>query len=183
MTDSLPLADGHDCAPPAELPPLTRAHIEDFVAQRRLAVVGASASNRRKFGNMLVKDLAGRGYDLSIVHPTAQSIDGRTCLVNLQALAGQVDGVVVCVKSAAAAQVLHDCKEAGIERIWLQQGSESDELLATAAALGLEPIHRRCVLMYAEPVGSLHGVHRFIAKLFGQLWPKEVMKALPPPAA
>ncbi len=179
MTDPLPITDEHACAPDAELPPMTRARIEGFVAQRRLALVGVSTSGR-KYGNFALKDLRKRGYEVSVVHPTAEKIGEDECFPSLKALEGQIDGVVICVPSTAAVGVLDDAAAIGLEHVWLQQGSASDELLAHAAKLGLNPVRGRCILMYAPPVGPLHGVHRFFAGVFGTLWPKE-QQALPAP--
>lgn len=179
MTEPLPLADDHACAPDAELPPMTRALIEGFVSQRRLAIVGVS-SGGKKYGNFALKDLRKRGYEVFAVHPTAQEIAGEPCYPDLKALEGQIDGAVVCVPATAGVVVLEDAAAIGLEHVWLQQGSQSDALLAHASELGLEPVRGRCVLMYAQPVGSLHGVHRFFSGVFGTLWPKE-QKALPAP--
>jgi uncharacterized protein len=180
MSDAPDPAEEHACAPDKTLPPQTRALIEDFASQRRLAIVGVSASGK-KFGNMMLKELRKRGYEVVAVHPTATEIAGEACYPDLKALEGRIDGAVICVPASAGVAVLDDAAEMGLKRIWLQQGSQSDELLAHAAALGLEPVHGRCILMYAQPVGSLHGVHRFFAGLFGGLWPKEQVKALPAP--
>ena len=180
MSDPLPLVDDHACAPAAELPPLTRATIEGFVSQRRLAIVGVSTSGR-KFGNFALKDLRKRGYEVFAVHPTAAEIAGEPCFASLEVLQGQVDGAVICVPAGAAVAVLEQAAAIGLDHLWLQQGSESDELLSRAASLGLEPVHGRCVLMYAQPVGGLHAVHRFFMGMFGRLWPKEQVKALPAP--
>ena len=180
MSDALDLVDEHACAPDMALPPQTRALIEDFAGQRRLAIVGVSASGK-KFGNMMLKELRTRGYEVLAVHPTAMEIAGEACYPDLKALEGRIDGAVICVPSTAGAAVLDDAAEMGLTRIWLQQGSQSDELLAHAASLGLEPVHGRCILMYAQPVGSFHAVHRFFAGVFGGLWPKEQVKALPAP--
>jgi predicted CoA-binding protein len=56
-----------------------------------------------------------------------------------------------------------------MRNIWLQQGSESPEVLKLARELGLSPISGKCILMYAPPVGSFHKFHHFFARLFGKL--------------
>ena len=70
--------------------------IQTFVDGKRMALVGASRKGG-KMGNMVLKELKERGYSISLVHPEAESIDGEKCYPDLQALAGQVDGVVVNV--------------------------------------------------------------------------------------
>ena len=66
-------------------------------------------------------------------------------------------------------QALRDAVAAGIKSIWLAQGAESPEVLALARELGVNPITGKCILMYAQPVGSFHAWHRFFARLVGQL--------------
>ncbi len=140
--------------------------IKDFVASKAIAVVGVSRGGA-KFGNTIFTELKQRGYSVYIVHPEAKEINGEPCYPNLQALQGKVDAVLVSVPPANAGQVIEDAAAAGIHNVWLQQGSESPEVLQRASELGLHVVSGKCVLMYAEPVTSFHTVHRFFAKLFG----------------
>ena len=142
--------------------------IQDFVAQKRLAIVGVSRSGK-KFGNMICTELRERGYQVSIVHAEAKEIDGQVCAPNLAALQGKVDGVVICVPPQRSAQVMRDAVQAGIKKIWLQQGAQSTETQALASELGVTPVSGKCILMYAQPVRSFHAWHRAFAKVFGQL--------------
>lgn len=141
---------------------------EEFVAGKRLALVGASRQGS-KFGNIAMKELKERGYQVVPIHPSAESIDGECCFPDLRAVAGQVDGVLVVVPPTQAAQVLQDAKAAGIERVWLQQGAESPEVLEQARSLELKVISGKCILMYAPPVRSFHKFHRIVTKVFGKL--------------
>jgi predicted CoA-binding protein len=49
--------------------------IQDFIECKRLAVIGASRTGD-KFGNMAFKELQERDYQVFIVHPEADEIDG-----------------------------------------------------------------------------------------------------------
>jgi uncharacterized protein len=141
--------------------------VQDFVNSKRIAVVGVSRKGN-KFGNTIATELKGRGYQVSIVHPEAQEIGGERCYPNLAALQGKVDAVLVCVPPKAAGQVVQEAVDAGIKNIWLQQGAQSPESITLAKKLGVTPVEGKCVLMYAEPVQSIHRFHRFIAKLIRQ---------------
>ena len=142
--------------------------IQDFINGKRIAVVGVSR-NKEKFGNMAFTELSARGYQVFAVHPTAQEIAGARCYPSLTALRGQVDGALVVVPPQQAAPVLREAASIGLRNVWLQQGAESPEVVALARDLGLYLVARKCVLMYAPPVRSFHGAHRFFARLFGQL--------------
>ncbi len=142
--------------------------IQEFIQGKRIAVLGVSRSGK-KFGNSIFTELKQRGYQVYIVHPEAQEIGGERCYPDLASLSGQVDGVVICVSPKQAPQVLRDAAAAGIKSVWLQQGSDSAEAQAVARELGVTPITGKCILMYAQPVGSFHGWHRAFNKLIGQL--------------
>lgn len=142
--------------------------IEEFVQGKRVAIVGVSRSGK-KFGNAILSELKQRGYQMFIVHPEAQEIAGEPCYPNLAALQGKVDGVIVCLPAQKAVNVIHQAAEAGVKKVWLQQGGESPEVLAAARETGIDLITGKCILMYAPPVGSIHGLHRTIARIFGQL--------------
>lgn len=142
--------------------------IQDFLQGKRFAIVGVSRSGK-KFGNAIYTELKARGFQMSVVHPEMKEIDGEACYKSLSELAGKVDGVVICVSPRQSGQVLRDAAHAGIKQIWLQQGAQSTEALATASELGLYPITGKCILMYAPPVRSFHNWHRAFARLTGQL--------------
>ena len=142
--------------------------IETFVQGKRLAVVGVSRSGK-KFGNIASKELKERGYQLYLIHPEAQQIDGEPCYPSLSAVQDKVDGVLVSVPPKQALNVLKEAAAVGVKNIWLQQGSESSEVLVQAKQLGLSVISGKCILMYAPPIRSFHGFHRFVMKLIGQL--------------
>lgn len=140
---------------------------QNFIQLKRLAVVGASR-NSQKFGSAIYTELKGRGYQVYPVNPTTAEINGEKCYPNLTALQGQVDGAVVCVSPRHVEPVLREAAAIGMKNVWLQQGAQTPETVKLGKDLGLEMVSGKCILMYAEPVGSLHGFHRFFAKLFGQ---------------
>jgi len=101
------------------------------------------------------------------VNPTLELIQGDKCFHTIGELSGMVDGVVICVPPPQAAQVLREAVEAGMQKIWIQQGAQSDETARVARELGVNPIVKKCILMYAGEVKSIHAFHRFFARLFG----------------
>ena len=141
--------------------------IQDFIDEKRIAVLGVSRSGK-KIGNAIALELKQRGYQVFIVHPEAKEIGGERCYPSLAAVQGKVDGAVICLPPMAAGQALREAVQAGVKKIWLQQGSQSPEVLATARELGVTPVVGKCILMYAGKVGSLHAWHRAFAKLIGQ---------------
>jgi len=142
--------------------------IQDILSQRKLAIVGLSRSGK-KFGNMIYKELTAKGYTLYPVHPDAETIDGARCYPSLAALPEAVGGVVVCVPPAQTEQVVREAAQAGIRRVWMQQGAESPAAIQFCAENGLSEVHGECIMMFAEKVSFPHSIHRWVWKLIGKL--------------
>jgi predicted CoA-binding protein len=125
--------------------------IENFLSGHRIAVLGASQSGN-KVGNSIVRDLSKKGYSVFLVHPSASEIDGRKCFASLSELRGQVDGVVLCIPPEKARTAVIDAADAGITRLWLQEGTVSPEVLAAAYTRGMSVVVNRCIMVYASQV-------------------------------
>jgi predicted CoA-binding protein len=94
----------------------SRGVVDDFVSQRKLAVVGVSRK-RMKFGNLAFRALRGKGYKLFPVHPFAEGIEGGRCYPSLSMLPEAVDGVLIIVPPAQAEQVVRAAAAAGIRAV------------------------------------------------------------------
>jgi hypothetical protein len=147
---------------------VSRATIDDFVAQRSLALVGVSRSGRG-FGNTVRKELGGKGYTLHLVHPEVDAVAGVPCVKRLQDLAGKVGGVILVTPPAQTLGLVREAAEAGITRVWMQQGAESAEAVRLAEEKSLHVVHGHCILMFSDPVGFPHSVHRWLKRVGGTL--------------
>jgi uncharacterized protein len=147
---------------------VARSVVNDFVAQRKLAVVGVSRQGR-KFGNFAYRTLRERGYQLFPVHPSAETLEGDRCYASLRELPEAVGGVLVAVPPPQAEQVVRDAAAVGIPRLWLQQGAASPQALRLAQECGMSVVHGECILMFAEPVVSMHRIHRWVWRVLGKL--------------
>lgn len=135
----------------------------DFVKAEHIAVVGVS---KRKFGGSIYRTLKKRGYQVYPVHPRMSTFDGDPCIRRLTDLPDRVDAAVVAVSPRHAEEVVRDAHQAGIERLWFQQGPDFRDVAMTAEAHGIKTVTGKCILMYAGDVTGIHAVHRFFAKLF-----------------
>ena len=149
---------------------ISKAMIEDFVSQPSLAIVGVSRhSDKNKFGNSAYKELKAKGYQLYLVHPNAETLEGERAYPNLKSLPQGVGGLLVIVPPAQAEKVVREAHEAGIDRIWLQQGAESAEAIQYCQQNGMSVVHGHCILMFARPIKFFHKPHRWVLQLLGQL--------------
>jgi hypothetical protein len=145
----------------------SQSAVQEVLAQRTLALVGVSRGGK-KFGNGIYRELRGKGYKVFPVHPQAEKIEGDPCYPSLKALPEEAGAVVICVPPTQAERVVEQAFEAGITRVWLQQGAESYAAVRFCENHEMTAVHGQCILMFAEPVRSFHGFHRWIWKLVGK---------------
>jgi predicted CoA-binding protein len=146
----------------------SRQDIEGFLAQKVLAVAGVSR-NPQSFSANTFKELAKKGYKVFPVNPNAETIHGEKCYPSLARLPEKVGGVLVFTPPKATEKVVREAAAAGISRVWIQQGAQSPEALAFCREKKLAAVSGQCILMFAEPVASIHGFHRWVKRLFGGL--------------
>ena len=147
---------------------VTRAAINDFLAQRSIAVVGVSASGRG-FGNMAVRELRARGCEVTVVHPRATDVDAVPCVHSLAELPPGVTAVLLVTPPGETARLVREAEAAGIRRVWMQQGAESAEAIAFCEQHGVSVVHHECVLMFPPGAAFVHRAHRFLRGTFGHL--------------
>lgn len=142
--------------------------IQDFISSKRIAIIGCS-SKGQKFGNSAYKELKQRGYQVFAVHRSVKEIEGDKCFPSLASLRGEVDSVLISVSPKHVELVLDDAASTGIKNVWIQQGAESAQVIETANRLGLNFVAKKCILMYAPPVKSIHKFHWRVIKFLGRL--------------
>jgi predicted CoA-binding protein len=142
--------------------------VQDFLNQKKIAVVGVSR-NKRKFGRVIYKELKNKGYQVIPVNSHIDMIDDEPCYPGLKYLPGPVDSVVLVIPPAETEKVIHDAIAQNIRHIWMQYGSESKKAVRICEEKGINLVHGECILMFAEPVGFFHKLHRWLWKLLGKL--------------
>ena len=140
--------------------------IEEFLAQKSLAVVGVSR-NKDKFGNAIYRELKLKGYRVFAVNPKIDMAEGDRCFAGLGALPEIPAGVVIVVSPQTALPVIDEMARLGIKYCWLQQGADSPEAKKKCAELGINLVSGECVFMFLKPVESIHKFHRLIKTIFG----------------
>lgn len=122
-----------------------QAAIDDFLSQKKLAVVGVSR-DRNKFGNIVYRRLKAHGFEVFAVNPKIDVIEGDPCFHDLAALPGPVGGLVIVVPPRTTEQVVIEAAAAGIRRVWMQPGAESDEAIRFCEEHGMSVIHGLCIM-------------------------------------
>jgi hypothetical protein len=104
-----------------------------------VAVIGASR-DRRKYGNKAVRAYQETGFTVFPVHPTDAGIEGLKTYPNIGAIPEPIDFVSMYVLPAVGIKLLPAIAEVGPKELWLNPGSESEDLIDAAADLHLRPI-------------------------------------------
>jgi predicted CoA-binding protein len=145
--------------------------VQDFLAQKRIAMVGVS---RRKndFSVSLFQEFRGRGYDMVPVNPAMSQVAGLRCFARVQDIQPPVDAAIVMTSPAMSEQVVHDCVEAGIRRVWLYgpggQGALNQRAVALCRAKSIDVVPGECPLMFWRDSFVGHRLHGFVLKIMGK---------------
>jgi len=146
----------------------TRRDAEDFLAHKRLALVGLSR-NPKDFSRYLYDELRRRGYDVVPVNPNVAEVDGAHYFARLQDVTPPVEGALVMTAADQSERVVHDCAEAGINRVWLHrgagQGSVSPAAVGFCKERGMRLVAGYCPYMFLPKASFFHRLHGFFRKL------------------
>lgn len=138
--------------------------VAEFLRGKRIAVAGVSRQ-KGQAANAVFRKLRDCGYEALPVNPNAAEVEGVRCHANLDAIPGPVDGVVIATHPDAAIDLVRECAEVGIPRVWFHRsfgaGSVSDAAVREAEARGVTCIVGGCPLMYCEPVDVGHRCMRW----------------------
>jgi len=113
---------------------------EEFLSHKNLALIRLSAQSP-VMGVKMDEELRPKGYDVSVVYLNTSEADPAISDVK-----DKVEGAIIAVPRA-----------------------ESKEAIALAEEKGVPVVSKACVLMYAQPVKSVHAFHRGLWKMFGLL--------------
>ena len=146
--------------------------IEKFIKSKKIGLVGVSRS-REKWGNMLFRALKKKGYTVYPINPNAKEIMAEKCYPNVAGLPKDVESIILSVPDNVTDQIVKECSEAGIKRVWMHKGagsigSQTKEALKYCKEKGIEVVYDLCPMMFFPPAG-IHRLHFMFKKMFNKL--------------
>ena len=121
--------------------------INEFLDKRNVfAVIGVS-NNKEKYGNKVYFDLKNAGYSVFPINPNSSSISGERCYPRLTNLPILPDVVDIVVPPRITEMTVKECKDLGIEKVWMQPGSESDEAIRFCRENKIKVLYGMCVML------------------------------------
>ena len=146
----------------------TLQQVEDFLALKRVAVVGVSR-NPKDFTRVMWDEFRQRRYEAIPVNPNVAEIDGQRCYASVKDIQPPVDGALIMTSKKATDQVVRDCAEAGIKHIWMYggmaPGAATDTAVAFAQENGMDTVKGLCPYMFLPGTPAFHAPHRVFKKL------------------
>ncbi|MFM8322567.1 MAG: CoA-binding protein [Chloroflexota bacterium] len=92
--------------------------VQDFLAQKTIAVVGVS--DRRDTGcNLSYTKFKETGYTVVPVNPRLSMYDGVPCYPDLKSIPVKPDAVFILANPKITEQVVRECVELGIRHVWM----------------------------------------------------------------
>ncbi len=106
--------------------------------EKKIAIVGASR-NRTKFGNKAVRAFMEKGYRVFPVHPSETEVEGQPVYRSVLEIPERVALASFYIPSLIGLKVIEEvAQKEGMRIVYLNPGSESEELIRKGHALGLE---------------------------------------------
>lgn len=147
--------------------------VNDFLSQKNIAVAGVSRDEKGSAANIIYKKLKDCGYIVYAINPMADQIGGDPCYPDLKSTPGKVDGVVIVTRPEVSQEIVRECVNLGIKRVWMHRafgtGSVSDSAREFCLKNNISVIAGACPMMYCQPVDFGHKCIHWFLKIFGKL--------------
>jgi predicted CoA-binding protein len=138
--------------------------VREFLSAKRIAVAGVSREASQP-ANAVYRKLRDSGHEVFAINPNAREAEGARCYPDLSSIPVSVDAVVVATHPDVSVNLVRQCAEGGVRRVWFHrsfgQGSVSDAAISECEARGVQCIVGGCPLMYCEPVDFGHRCMRW----------------------
>ena len=123
----------------------------DFINKKfSYAAIGAS-NNKEKYGYKVFKDLLESGYKVIPINPYETLIDEVTVYSSLTnyylETKKKIDVVITVVPPKITESIIEESKKLGINKVWMQPGSESVEAIDLCIKNNIDFISGSCIMI------------------------------------
>lgn len=106
---------------------------------KTVAIIGAS-NDPRKFGNKAVRAFLQQGFTVYPVNPNETEVEGIEAYKSIRDVPVRPFMISVYVPPQVLVKLLPDIAAKGCDELWLNPGTESDDVLAEAERLKLNVV-------------------------------------------
>jgi predicted CoA-binding protein len=153
--------------------------IQDFLAQKVIAVVGVS--DQRETGcNLNYKKFKESGHKVYAVNPRISSFDGVPCYPDLKSIPERPDAVFMLTNPNVTVEIVRQCVDLEIKHVWMHclmgtkpglsagKTSVSQSAVELCRANGIAVIPGSCPAQFMKPdIG--HSMMHWLWKTLGYL--------------
>ncbi|MCC7163273.1 MAG: CoA-binding protein [Anaerolineae bacterium] len=153
--------------------------VQDFLAQKRIAVVGVS--DKRETGcNLGYRKFKQAGYTVTAVNPRLTTFEGEPCYPDLKSIPEKPQAVFILANPHVTDLIVQQCIDLGIKHVWMhcmmgtKPGLAANMTSVSATAVercrenGITVIPGSCPNQFLEPDFG-HGMMRVIWRTLGFL--------------
>jgi hypothetical protein len=153
--------------------------VQDFLAQKKIAVVGVS--DKRDTGcNMVYTKFKAAGYQVYAVNPRISTFDGDSCYPDLKSVPEKPDAVFILANPKVTGEIVDQCVELGIKHVWMHcmmgtkpglvptMTSVSADAVTKCRANGIAVIPGSCPNQFLNPDFG-HAMMRGLWRLMGNM--------------
>ena len=145
----------------------------DFLAQEHIAVVGVSRDEKAA-PNLIYQTLKKKGIQVYAVNPNMEAFGEDPSYPSVKEIPARLDGVFIMTKPETSKQVVAECIEVDVPRVWMHENalageahtSVSQEAVEMCKANNIEVIAGGCPMMFLE---FGHKCMRWIFGMMGKL--------------
>ena len=146
--------------------------IQDFLAQKRIAVIGVSR-DPKDISRSLLKEFRSRGYEALAVNPALAEADGTPCYAHVRDIEPPVDTALLMTPANVTEEVVRECADAKVKHVWMYRagttgGAVSEDAVRFCESQGMSVIPGECPYMFLPKAGCVHWMHGFIRKITGK---------------
>jgi len=115
-------------------------------SKNKFAVIGVS-TNPNKWGWKIFNQLKLLNFIVYAINPNHKKIGADVCWPNLMSLPEKPSVVITVVPPKVTEEIVKECKNLGINKIWMQPGSESKKAINYCKNNNIKTISNACFVV------------------------------------
>ncbi len=120
--------------------------VKDFLKQKKFAVVG-SFRHEQKYAYQILKSLKDSGHEVYPVNSRFKEVEGLICYPSIKDIPVVCDVANIITPPAVTVKIVKECRDKGINKIWLQPGAESESIIEFCRQNNLKVVFNLCVML------------------------------------
>ena len=123
----------------------------DLKSLKRITLVGAT-KNREKFGNIILRDLTKKGYEVIPVSSKYDEVEGIKTVNTIENLPKDIDLIVFVVPPKIGIGVTKEAINSEFKNLWYQPGAYSEEIESILNENNIKATHDICIMVETNKI-------------------------------